>query len=40
MTTGFRTYLEDLLGTHVDVLSEGSVSSFLRERIYADFVPL
>jgi predicted nucleotidyltransferase len=32
--------LEDLLGTHVDVLSEGGVSPFLRERIYADAVPL
>jgi uncharacterized protein len=32
--------LEDLLGTHVDVLSEGGVSPFLRERIYADAVAL
>jgi len=32
--------LEDLLGTHVDVLSEGGVSSHLRERIYADAVVL
>lgn len=32
--------LEDLLGTHVDVLSEGGVSPFLRERIYADAMPL
>jgi predicted nucleotidyltransferase len=32
--------LEDLLGTHVDVLSEGGVSPFLRERIHADAVPL
>jgi predicted nucleotidyltransferase len=31
---------EDLLGAHVDVLSEGGVSPFLRERIYADAVPL
>jgi predicted nucleotidyltransferase len=31
---------EDLLGTHVDVLSEGGVSPFLRERIYADAMPL
>jgi uncharacterized protein len=32
--------LEDLLGTYVDVLSDGGVSLFLRERIYADAVPL
>jgi predicted nucleotidyltransferase len=32
--------LEGLLGTHVDVLSEGSVSPFLRERIFADAMPL
>lgn len=32
--------LEDLLGTHVDVLSEGGVSPHLRERIYADAVVL
>jgi uncharacterized protein len=28
--------LEDLLGTHVDVLSDGGVSPHLRERIYAE----
>jgi uncharacterized protein len=32
--------LEDLLNTHVDVLSDGGVSSHLRERIYAEAVPL
>jgi predicted nucleotidyltransferase len=32
--------LEDLLGTHVDVLSEGGVSPLLHERIYADAVAL
>ena len=32
--------LEDLLGTHVDVLSDGGVSPYLRERIYADAVSL
>lgn len=32
--------LEDLLGAHVDVLSEGGVSRHLRERIYADAVAL
>jgi predicted nucleotidyltransferase len=37
---GFQQDLEDLLGTHVDVLSDGGVSPHLRERIYADAVPL
>jgi uncharacterized protein len=32
--------LEDLLGTHVDVLSEGGVSPYLRDQIYADAVAL
>ncbi|HYM46246.1 MAG TPA: nucleotidyltransferase family protein [Solirubrobacteraceae bacterium] len=32
--------LEDLLGTHVDVLSDGGVSPHLRERIYAEAVSL
>ena len=32
--------LEDLLGTRVDVLSDGGVSPHLRERIYAEAVPL
>ncbi len=32
--------LEELLGTHVDVLSEGGVSPFLRECIYADAAAL
>lgn len=32
--------LEDLLGTHVDVLSEGGVSPHLRERIYGDAIAL
>jgi hypothetical protein len=32
--------LEDLLSTHVDVLSEGGVSPHLRERIYAEAVLL
>ena len=32
--------LEDLLGTHVDVLSDGGVSPHLQERIYAEAVPL
>lgn len=32
--------LEDILGTHVDVLSEGGVSPHLRERIYRDAIAL
>ncbi len=32
--------LEDLLGTQVDVLSDGGVSPHIRERIYAEAVPL
>lgn len=32
--------LEDLLGRHVDVLSDGGVSPHLRDRIYAEAVPL
>jgi uncharacterized protein len=36
----FWQELEDLLGIHVDVLSEGGVSPHLRERIHAEAVPL
>ena len=32
--------LEDLLGIDVDVLSDGGVSPYLHERIYAEAVPL
>ncbi len=32
--------LEDMLGTHVDVLSDGGVSPHLRERICAEAVSL
>jgi uncharacterized protein len=32
--------LEELLGTRVDVLSDGGVSPHLRERIYADAIAL
>ncbi len=32
--------LEDLLGAHVDLLSDGGVSPHLRQRIYAEAVPL
>lgn len=37
---GLWQELEDLLGTHVDVISEGGVSPHLRERIYADAIAL
>lgn len=32
--------LEDMLGSHVDVLSERSVSPHLRDRIYSDAIAL
>jgi hypothetical protein len=32
--------LEDLLGAHVDVLTDGGVSPYMRERILAEAVPL
>jgi uncharacterized protein len=32
--------LEDLLDTHVDVLTDGGVSPYMRERIFAEAVPL
>lgn len=32
--------LEDMLGSHVDVLSERGVSPHLRDRIYADAIAL
>jgi predicted nucleotidyltransferase len=32
--------LEDLLGTHVDVLTDGGVSPHMRDRILAEAVPL
>jgi len=37
---GLKQDLEDLLGKDVDVLSDGGVSPHLRERIYAEAVPL
>ncbi|HEV3072386.1 MAG TPA: nucleotidyltransferase family protein [Solirubrobacteraceae bacterium] len=37
---GLWQELEDMLGTRVDVLSEGGVSPHLRERIFADAVAL
>jgi predicted nucleotidyltransferase len=32
--------LEEMLDAHVDVLSDGGVSPHLRERIYAEAIPL
>jgi predicted nucleotidyltransferase len=37
---GFWQDLEDLLGGHVDVLTDGGVSPYMRERIFAEAVPL
>jgi predicted nucleotidyltransferase len=32
--------LEDLLGHKVDVITEGGISPYLRDRIYAEAIPL
>lgn len=37
---GLSIDLEELLGVEVDVLTDGGVSPYLRERIYAEAVPL
>lgn len=37
---GLSQELEDLLGTRVDVLSDRGVSVHLRQRIFAEAVPL
>jgi predicted nucleotidyltransferase len=37
---GLSQDLEDLMGARVDVLSDGGVSPHLRERIYAEAIPL
>ncbi len=37
---GFWQDLEDLLGTRVDVLTDGGISPHLRDRILAEAVPL
>jgi uncharacterized protein len=37
---GLSQDLEDLLGTRVDVLSDGGVSPHLRDRIYTEAVAL
>ena len=37
---GFWQDLEELLGCRVDVITEGGISPYLRERIYAEALPL
>lgn len=37
---GFSQDLEDLLGCHVDVLTDGGVHPLSHDRIYGDAVPL
>ncbi len=37
---GFWQDLEDLLGCPVDVITEGGISPYLREGIYAEALPL
>jgi hypothetical protein len=37
---GFWQDLEELLGCRVDVITDGGISPYLRERIYAEAVPL
>lgn len=38
--TGFKLDLEDLLGCQVDVVTEGGLSRYLRDRILAEARPL
>ena len=37
---GFWQDLEELLGCSVDVITDGGVSPYLRDRVYAEAVPL
>ncbi len=37
---GFKQDLEELLGRKVDVVSEGGVSPFMRNRIFGEAIPL
>lgn len=37
---GFWQDLEELLGCEVDVITDGGMSQYLRDRIYAEVVPL
>jgi len=37
---GFWQDVEELLGCRVDVITDGGISPYLRERIYAEALPL
>jgi len=37
---GFWQDLEELLGCRVDVITDGGISPYLRERVYAEALPL
>ena len=37
---GFWQDVEELLGCRVDVITDGGISPYLRERIYAEAIPL
>jgi len=37
---GFWQDLEELLGCRVDVITDGGISPYLRDRIYAEAIPL
>ncbi len=37
---GFRQELENLLGCQVDVVTEGALSPYLKDRILAEAIPL
>ena len=37
---GFWQDLEELLGCRVDVITDGGISPYLRERIYTEAIPL
>ena len=37
---GFWQDLEELLGCNVDVITDGGISPYLRDRVYAEAVPL
>ena len=37
---GFWQDLQELLGCRVDVITDGGISPYLRERIYAEAIPL
>ena len=37
---GFWQDVEALLGCHVDVITDGGVSPYLRDRIYSEAIPL